>query len=104
MKKNKATRQWGLLIVLTVVWIIVLVVLYPTLPEIIPIQFSLSGTVNNTAYKSMVFVGFVLIYTAYMIYTWIRFKKKEIPGKNLFTLYFVMMFSVFVLILGTYLN
>src|SRR5690554_4317065 len=104
MKNNKATKQWGVLIVMSFVWIAALAFLYPSLPDIIPIQFSISGTVNNTASKSIVFAGFVLIFTAYLIYTWVRFKKQEIPNKNLFTLYFVMIFSVFVLILGTFLS
>ncbi len=104
MKKDKATKQWGLLIIMSFVWASVLVYLYPTLPEIIPIQFSLSGTVSNSAYKAIVFTTFVLIYSAYMLYVWVRFKKKEIPGKNLFTLYFLIFFSLFVLVLGTYLS
>ena len=86
------------------IWISVLGALYVQLPQLIPVHFNLSGEVSGYGYKSAFYALVFIIFSLYVIYTAVRYKNKEIPNKNLFTLYFVMAFSVFVLLLGKLIN
>ncbi len=98
MDKNR--KKWVILLVFFIVWITVLSAFYVQLPQLIPVQFSLSGEVSGYGYKSAFYALVFIIFSLYLIYTAVRYKNKAIPNKNLFTLYFVMAFSVFVLVLG----
>ncbi len=98
MRKHR--KQWLVLLLISIVWIVVLSVLYTQLPELIPVQFNLKGEIQNYGYKSAFYALAFIIFSVYVIYTSVRYKNKEIPKKNLFTLYFVMVFSVFILMLG----
>lgn len=104
MKNQKTTKKWLILFAFAILWIIALTFIYPTLPELIPIQFSLSGNISNKAYKANVFLAFGALFVGYMLYTWIRYKDKDVPNKNFFTLYFLIFFSLFIIILGTILS
>jgi hypothetical protein len=100
MKNNKILKQRMIILVVSVVWLVVLSLLYSRLPDVIPIQFNLQGEVGNSVSKVFFFILVSVFYGGYLLYSWIRFKDKLIPNKQLITIYFLMFFSIFILVFG----
>lgn len=100
MNKNNVKKQRMYILIFSVLWLLVLSFLYTQLPEIIPMQFNLKGEVVRETSKALFYIVVSLFYGLYLLYCWLRFKDKAIPKKQLITIYFLMFFSLFILILG----
>lgn len=100
MSKDKIKKQRILILSFSVLWLIVMTFLFVMLPEVIPIQFNLKGDVANAVPKVSYFILVTVFYGLYLLYCWIRFGQNMIGKKQAFTIYFLMGFSLFILILG----
>lgn len=102
---EKLNRQTQIVILLSLfcVVVLVLIIIYPILPDQIPMQFSFTGEVNRYAQKFMAVLTAILINGALCLYT-VLVNKKKIPTKQILSSVLVSVISVGVICASLLIN
>lgn len=101
MKNLSRSQQIRVLMFLMLGLLIALAILYPILPDVIPMQFSLSGAVNRTAPKWIALLSVFGINALVNVMNVVRAKDRLLPSQMVLSMALAV-FSIFMLSLSVF--
>ena len=101
MKNLNRSQQIRVLVFLMLGLLIALAILYPILPDVIPMQFSLSGAVNRTAPKWIALLSVFGINALVNVMNVVRAKDRLLPSQMVLSMALAV-FSIFMLSLSVF--